>query len=119
MQLVVDNALEGIAQIGDLGPADFVQSANLRTVVMTCEALDAGEGWTTAQVDGDVSDAVISFTDGTNTLSLTVESAMLRDPVADIVTGPTAKRVSLVFVGTADDPLTVSLTNGNSSAEAA
>lgn len=119
MQLVIDNALEGIAQIGDLGPADFVQSANLRTVVMTCEALDAGEGWTTAQVDGDVSDAVISFTDGTSTLALTVESAMLRDPVADIVTGPTAKRVSLVFVGTADDPLTVSLTNGNSTAEAA
>ena len=35
------------------------------------------------------------------------------------MTGPTAKRVSLVFVGTADDPLTVSLTNGNSTAEAA
>jgi hypothetical protein len=118
LRLTVDNALEGLPQIGTLGPADFVHSGP-RTVVMTCEALDAGEAWATAQADGDVSDAVISFTDGTDTLELTLSDAVIRDPVADSITGPNAKRVSIVFHGTTDDPLSIELTNGNSSAEAA
>jgi ABC-type branched-subunit amino acid transport system substrate-binding protein len=44
---------------------------------------------------------------------------LVEPAVADSITGPNAKRVNITFHGTTDDPLSVELTNGNSSAEAA
>lgn len=118
MALEVNNALQAVRRLGDLGPGDFAPSGS-RTARLTADLYDGGEGFPTSQVDGDVSDAVISFTDGTSSLELTLADAQVAEPVADRITGPGAKTVTVVWASTGDDPLSIELVNANSSAEAA
>lgn len=114
----VNNALSAVYRMGDLGPGDFAPSGN-RTLRLETELYQGGEGWVTAQVDGDIDDAVITFTDGTSSLQFTVESAQIADVVPDRITGPGAVVVPVIWTATAADAVTVVLTNANSSAEAA
>lgn len=118
MALEVDNALQAVRRLGDLSPGDFAASGS-RTARMTSDLYDGGEGFASSQVDGDTDDAVISFTDGTSTLELTLADAQVAEPVADRISGPGAKVVSVVWASTGDDPLSIELVNANSTAEAA
>lgn len=118
LALEVDNALQAVRCLGDLGPGDFAASGS-RTARMTSDLYDGGEGFASAQVGGDIDDAVISFGDGTSSLELTLADAQVAEPVADRITGPGAKVVSVVWASTGDEPLSIELVNANSSAEAA
>lgn len=116
--LAINNALSAVYQLGDLTPGDFVASGN-RTMRLETELYQAGEGWVTAQVDGDIDDAVITFTDGTSSLQFTVEGAQIAEVVPDRITGPGAVVTPVNWASTQTDAVTVVLTNANSTAEAA
>ncbi len=115
---IPETALQAVRRLGDLSPGDFAASGS-RTARMTSDLYDGGEGFASSQVDGDTDDAVISFTDGTSTLELTLADAQVAEPVADRISGPGAKTVTVVWASTGNDPLSIELVNANSTAEAA
>ena len=116
--LVINNALSAVYRLGDLGPGDFAPSGS-RSIRLETELYQGGEGWVTAQVDGDIDDAVITFTDGTSSLEFTLEGAQIADIVPDRITGPGAVVTPVIWTATETDALSIELVNANSSAEAA
>jgi len=118
--LVIDNAVEGLRSFGNRGIASAMVTG-VRSVRATIGRYKTDDDWVDGQVANTEADAEITWTDGTSSLTIDLNSAVIVEPVAIENSTVGLVEESAVFEprddGT-DQPIEFTLVNGDATAEA-